>query len=151
MKPSIAAALMPSFVAISPSSAEDILIHRGPEVFTPKLKLLSPFQSQPGDGEKMRLIKEFFVSPEHFAELDAGLPALTRDEAIAVMTDSIRAEGLGREIEVTKVEKLQADPDGRAAVEYQLITIQVDGSEEHRVVLADGTVLKPRLRPLPEE
>lgn len=151
MKATAAAALMLSFAAISLTSAEDILLHSGPEITTPKLRLLSPAKPKPDDGEEMTLIKEFFVSPEVLANLAAMLPALTREEVAALATASIRAAGPERVIEITKVQEFQAEPDGAPAVGYHLVTVHVDGSEEHLVVLADETVLKPRLRRLSEK
>ncbi|RYD34442.1 MAG: hypothetical protein EOP87_09195 [Verrucomicrobiaceae bacterium] len=136
------------------AAAKEILIHAGPVVTTPDAILLDPALNPEQKGKDLKFIYEFFVD----AKLLHKGPGAGADPTVIPAVKA--AELAARSVE-PRLEDSESSPNrvellehgsGSNRVRYYLVTIKVDDSTEtHRIVLMDGTVLKPRLRRLTEE
>jgi hypothetical protein len=117
----------------------EILIHEGPLFTTPGL----------GPNEEIKFTKEFPVDAGTLKKqpslmLTAKLP-LSAEKAIElVRADAEAGDGPG-EKNVVRLELL-SHGHRSGGILYYLIELNVKGSEVHRVVLMDGTVVRSRLR-----
>lgn len=72
------------------------------------------------------------------------------EKAIELAKASAAVDASKEGIQIVKLELLSGAPEGdgrsRDRVYYYLIQMDVKGSEVHRVVLMDGTVVKSRLK-----
>lgn len=131
------------------ASAKEILIHSGPTVSTPDLELYTPHPS-PGRPEKeLKFIYEFPVDSEILEKIpgDHYNPVpLSATKAIELASKSAEVEKRKDPFPVRRLELLTFDL-GPKQIRYYLVTLMTDNSAEtHRVVLMDGTVVKPKLR-----
>lgn len=124
--------------------AEEVMIHQGPEMSV-------GVQSLAGSKESDRELvfrKQFFVDSSHLSELSqSGVPYKKPDlsaiKAIEVATATVDL-GQRKDFKVTRLELLKTTTS--QPVDFYLIEMLVNGSTEHRIVLMDGTVIKPRLK-----
>ena len=146
MKP--LALLSLSFSALA--SAGEILIHEGPTVATPGLSIQLPGGKESGAPLDLIFIKQFFADEKLLAggELDPDTKEVIRlpaTEAIPVALATVQPND-SKHAYVTKLELLKFDPKDLFGRGFYLITISVNGSEEHRIVLNNGSVIEPRLK-----
>lgn len=126
------------------SSGGEILLHSGPNVSTPVSSLASPETT----SEELEFIKQFFIDSELLEKLpsriDTTMPApLSAIHAIELASKSDDLDK-SRMFVVKRLEFLTSAT--QKTVDFYLIEMQVNGSSEHRIVLMDGTILKPRLK-----
>ena len=131
---------------------EEVLIHEGPSVSVPGLKVAGP--AGRGEPPEIVFIKQFFTDKKtaqrNQTQFDANkVRKISAARACELVMDSMKADYGHNNPSIVKFELLPSpDPEKfPRPIEYYLITIDVTGSEEHRVVLLDGTVLEPRLKP----
>jgi hypothetical protein len=137
-----------------PLQAEDVLLHAGPTVETPESIQESPFPMM-GERKVIRLRHEFFLSREAFAALpyasnELEEPPLSATEAIGLAQKSVNQYGEARSLRVTELKFLRGPAGQQKEVDFYLISMLVNGSEEHRVVLMNRVVLGSRLRAVKE-
>jgi len=143
LKASIIALLVVGGGALAEDQPREILIHEGPVFTTPGL----------GPKEEIEFTKEFPVDPETLKkqppvhDASSKLP-VTAEKAIELAKADTEAGGRPDEKVVVRLELLPFKRDQNGSTSYYLIELKVDGSEVHRVVLMDGTVVKSRLRRL---
>ena len=149
MKRPFAMIVMSAALALGPARAKEVMVHSGPTVDSPEASLYSPLPDSEKHGKNLTFIYEFFVEPEILAKVpedrfDADpLPA---SRAIALASKSAEVAERETLFPVKKLDLLFFDASSKR-IRYYLITLLTDGSAEtHRVVLMDGTVVKPRLR-----
>lgn len=137
--------------ALSPvlAGAKEILIHSGPPVATPDATAYSPVPGAEEAGKDLTFIYEFFIGWEILEKLpqeNSGSEPLPADKAIELASKSAEVAERETPFPVRKLELLTYDASSKR-ISYYFITLQTDGSAEtHRVVLMDGTVVKPKLR-----
>ena len=142
-KASIIASLLFGWVALAEDEPREILIHEGPVFTTPGL----------GPKEEIEFTKEFPVDAETLKkqplvyDASSKLP-LSAEKAIELAKASVEAGSKPDGRNVVRLELLPFRRDRNGSTSYYLIELKVDGSEVHRVVLMDGTVVKSRLRRL---
>ena len=135
------------FSMISLANAEDkVLLHEGPSTTVP---LASPSRA-------IRVDRRFFIDRQkleklHSDVLNQRLTPIDATAAINAAKSTVFKGDTRWPLDVNKLEKLKALFPADIVLEYYLITISVSGSEEHRVVLLDGTVLKPESQSAPVE
>jgi hypothetical protein len=123
---------------------DEVLIHDGPDVTT-------PIESLPKAGvikEVMVFRKQFFLDRVHLSKFmqsgspykKHGLSAIKAIEAASATVDL----GQRKNFKVVRLELLKSSVP--QPVDYYLIEMLVNGSDEHRVVMMDGTVINPRLK-----
>ena len=131
------------------AGAKEILIHSGPTVSTPDLEPYTPHPSPGGSEKELKFIYEFPVDSEILAKMpnDHTNPVpLSATKAIELASKSAEVEERKDPFPVRKLELLTFDV-GPQPIRYYLVTLMTDRSAEtHRVVLMDGTVVKPKLR-----
>ena len=95
--------------------------------------------------------REFFIARDVFASLprasaeheNASLSAI---EAIKLAEKNVDpARGL-RSLKVTEVKLLTGPRPEKRPVDYYLVSMLANGSEEHRIVLMNGDVISSKLR-----
>jgi hypothetical protein len=138
-----AMAVVLSLTAIAEVDPAEILIHEGPVFTTPGLEL----------NEEIRFTKEFPVDAatlekQRFVSLTNKLP-LSAEKAIELAKASVETGDSLGETNVIRLELLPFKRAKNGNTLYYLIELNAVGSEVHRVVLMDGTVVKSRLRQLP--
>lgn len=130
------------------AQGERILLHAGPTVTTPDAILLDPLNEDQKGGD-LTFIYEFFVDSKVIARASAGGAApgsMGAEKAVGLAVASVEMRADRESVPANHAE-LKEHRAGEATVSYYLVTVHVDeGSETYRVVLMDGTVLKPRLR-----
>jgi hypothetical protein len=144
-----------ALMASSPllAAGEEILIYRGEEI------TLSEEESK----EELRFVREFFISREQGVKqrkVHANLgekPPLSAARAMELAEASLepsQSDG-DDDAHVTKLElrhRPVGDPQApELSISYYVVNFHVDGSEVQRLVLMDGTVVKPQLTRLPEK
>jgi hypothetical protein len=131
-------------------AAAEILLHRGPVISTPDLELHSTIPGTTGHPKELKFTHEFFIGAKHLADLAAD--ELKPDKRFLSATEAIRLASASAEIiprtqpfPVRKLELLVSTTD-RQIIRYYIISLLTDESAEtHRVVLMDGTILKPKM------
>ena len=139
----IIASLLLGSMARGEENPPEILIHEGPVFTTPGLEL----------NEEITFTKEFPVDAttlkkQRFVSLTDKLP-ICAEKAIELAKASADAGDPLGETNVVRLELRPFKIDQIRDTLYYLIELHVKGSEVHRVVLMDGTVVKSRLRQLP--
>lgn len=138
--------------ALGHAGAGEILLHSGPTVSTPDLKLYSSL-SPSGEGDQdLQFIYEFFLDEATLAkasrEFDDSKTTLEAVKAIELASGSVEGGDPKKPFPVRKLELLVFEP-GRRGVSYYLVSLLTNGTAEtHRIVLMNGTVVKPKLRRL---
>lgn len=131
------------------AKAGEILIHEGPTVASPGLGIQLPGGVESSTPDII-FIKQFFADEKLLApeKPDAGSKKLSRipaTEAISLALATMQPND-SESVYVSKVELLPLDPENPLGGDFHLITISVNGSEEHRLVLHSGSVIEPRLK-----
>jgi len=153
MKRALAWVVLITALALPPAGAKEILFHSGPIVFSPDAILLDPVDKE-REEKDLQFIYEFFVDKEVLRRASgnhAGDPPMPPAKAIELAVGSVGDRQASNSPSRDKaVPKEYKAADG-SVIRYHLVTVQVDdNAETHRVVLMDGTVLKPRLRRITE-
>ena len=124
--------------------AEEILIHSGPIFSTPSLGLKTPSSELP--GEDIYYEKRFYVDPlklprpaEPFIDTEHVNVSAARAIELA-----IKRYGLPNNTKVTRLDLHSTETEKHGRIDYYLIEYIVDGSHEHRVILMNELILKPR-------
>jgi hypothetical protein len=133
------------------AGAEEILIYRGEEITL----------SEEGSKEELRFVREFFINREQGAKqpkahINLGQkPPLSAAKAMELAEASLepsQSDG-DDDVHVTKLQlhyQSVGDPQvPTLSIAYYVVNFHVDGSEVQRLVLMDGTVVKPQLTRLP--
>lgn len=123
----------------------EVLLHSGPMVSTP----VSSLASRDKDGEELNFLKQFFIGSEELEILPSSASEnesapISAIRAIELATQSVDMGGR-RSFNVKRMELL-VSATAPKSINYYLVEMQVNGSTEHRVVLMDGSVIKPRLK-----
>jgi hypothetical protein len=126
-----------------PARAEDVLLHELPEIVMPIASLASAEKV----GEELVFRKQFFIAGEVLEKLPAARMEIEdipvgAAHAVEAAVRSLDFEGRG--FRVRRMELLASA--GAKPVDFYLIEMLVNGSSEHRIVLMDGSVIRPRLR-----
>jgi len=132
------------------AGADEVLLHAGPTVAVPDALMLDPTRKADPKGDDLQFIYEFFIGMELLARLPhaSNMPPVSAAKAIELATASVEPKPEAGGLPVRQLELLEGIQAGKR-VGYYLITLKVDqNAETHRVVLMDGTVLKPKLRRL---
>ena len=149
MKRSFALAAITTVVALCSAGAKEVLIHSGPTVSSPEASLYSPLPDAEKHGKDLTFIYEFFVEWEILGKVPQerfGAEPLPASKAIELASKSAEVAERETPFPVKKLELLFLDASSKR-IPYYLITLLTDGSAEtHRVVLMDGSIVKPRLR-----
>lgn len=149
MKRPFALAAITTILAFGHATAKEVMIHSGPKVDTPEASLYSPLPDSEKHGKDLTFIYEFFVEWETLAKIpQERFEAEPFPASKAIELASKSAEVAEREalFPVKKLELMFLEASSKR-IPYYLVTLLTDGSAEtHRVVLMDGTVVKPRLR-----
>ena len=145
----IAVALAVFQPLLATAEEDEIVIHRGEEFTSPGV----------GPKEELRFVRVFTVSREHWGKQakvhPLSKPPLSAAKALELAEASLEPSGTDGDddVHVTKLElHYQPSGDPRApgsSVPYYVVDFHVDGSEVQRLVLMDGTVLKPQLTRVP--
>jgi hypothetical protein len=146
--------LIVSLGSLFPLQGEELLFHTGPPVDTPASTPVAPFPEQ-GSPKLIKFQREFFISREVLASLPRASAdhegiSLSAIEAINLAQKSVDPTGSLRSIKVTEVKLLKGPMTEKHRVDYYLISMLANGSEEHRIVLMNGSVISSRLRALKE-
>ena len=131
--------------------ALEILIHSGPTVSTPDAELYSPEMDQ-SKTKELLFQYEFLIDYDKLKKLpdansDRTNIAISAIRAIQLASSSVEVGDNGS-LNVIRLELLTRSDKLIKPNDYYLITFILNGSEVHRVVLMDGSVLKPTLRRL---
>ena len=149
MKRPSAMMVMSAILALGAAGAKEVMVHSGPRVASPEASLYSPFPDSEKHGKDLTFIYEFFVEPEILGRIPENrfdADPLPASRAIELASKSAEVAERKTLFPVKKMELLFFGA-GSKRIRYYLITLLTDGSAEtHRVVLMDGTVVKPRLR-----
>ena len=126
---------------------EDVLLHRGPTVSTS----ISSSPTLDRNAEELVFVKEFHVDSSLLAKLPsthlppAAVP-VSAERAIELAKKTVELGDSPRGFTVEKLELLTTKAGDSKTVEYYLIEMLVNGSSETRVVLMDGSVIRPQLK-----
>jgi len=150
------------FAAISFSlggllSADELLLYSGLPVSIPDSTLLPPFaERRPSDQlNQLKFQREFFIDRDIFASLpeptsEFGEVAVSATQAIEISKKNIDPEGGLRSFIVTAVQLLRSSGQEQRKIEYYLVSMLANGSEEHRIVLMNRAILAPTLKRIQE-
>lgn len=148
---SLTAALAISLAAYAMGG--EILVHEGPSVSVPGLGTLGPNGAQRGDPPDVTYVKQFFTEEKNVTA--GNYDPQTKEQRIITAARAVTLALASMEEDYEKgipiVTKLEAFPEltsGVESIRYFLITINVKGSEEHRIVLMNETVVRSRLKRL---
>lgn len=128
------------------SSGGEVLLHIGPLVSIPT----SSFAYRDADSEDLTFEKQFHVSSEVLSKAPAaGLKnqsaPVSAARAIELASQSVY-QGQTKSFNVRRLELLISATVTSQQLDYYLIEMEVNGSTEHRIVLMDGSVIKPTLK-----
>ena len=145
------AALAVSFAPFT--EAIEVLVHEGPSVSVPGLGTLGPNGAQIGEAPDVTYVKQFYTDEKNVPAINydpqaKGLPIITAARAAELALASMEDDYEKGIPIVTKIEAFPELTSGVQSIRYFLITINVKGSEEHRVVLMNETVVRSRLKRL---
>lgn len=143
--------LLPPLPASS-SHGEKLLFHIGPPVSTPASTPVTPFPEK-GLPKLIKFQREFFIGRDVFASLprasaeheDVHLSAI---EAINLAQKNVDPAGGLRSFKVVELKLLKGPMTEKLPVDYYLVSMLANGSEEHRIVLMNGDVISSKLREL---
>lgn len=125
-------------------TGQEVLFHEGPKVST-SVEVFAPSGT---NSEELVFQKQFFIDRLVLARLSQSGAPLKVHSISAV--DALRAAegsvdlGQQKRFRVIRLEQLKSNTP--SPIDFYLIEMLVNGSTEHRIVLMDGTVLKPRLK-----
>jgi hypothetical protein len=141
-------------VSIAPfAEAKEVLVHEGPSVSVPGLDYLSPDGAQRAKAPDVTYVKQFYTDDKNVTEgnydtQEKELRSITAARAIELALASMEEDYKKGIPIVTILEAFPEFTSGVESIQYFLITINVYGSEEHRVVLMNETVIRSRLKRL---
>ncbi len=134
------------------ANAKEILIHEGPTISEPGLKYFGPEGERKTEPPAVTYIKQFYTDAKNteFDNIDPVSKLPLRISATRAIELALASLENDYDKGVPIVTKLETFPESNRieVIRYFLITIDVKGSEEHRVVLMNETVLEPRLKRL---
>jgi hypothetical protein len=133
-----------------PLQGEELLFHTGPPVDTPAATPVTPFPEK-GSPKLIKFQRDFFISREVLASLPRASAdhegiSLSAIEAINLAQKSVDPTGGLRSFKVTEVKLLKGPMTEKHPVDYYLVSMLANGSEEHRIILMNGDVISSRLR-----
>ena len=133
---------------------EEFLIHTGPPVSTPASTPVTPFPES-GSPKLIKFQREFFIERNLFISLPRASAehenvSLSAIAAINLAQKNVSPDGGFRSFKVTEVKLLKGPMTENNPVDYYLVSMLANGSEEHRVVLMNGDVISSRLRRVKE-
>jgi hypothetical protein len=136
--------------AVSSVCGEELLFHMGPPVSTPAASPVTPFPEK-GSSKLIKFQREFSIARDVFASLPLASAEfenvpLSAVEAINLAHKNVVPAGNPRSFRVTEVKLLQGPLTETHLVDYYLISMLVNGSEEHRIVFMNGNVIYSKLR-----
>lgn len=134
----------------SPLSASEMLLYREP----PFTILDAPLPGGRMDRE-LKFVREYFIEKTTFAALPAVTaenerPILTPDEASAISKAAAASQYNPTDFSVTSVRLLQSKVKDPHQIDFYHIRMQVNGSEVHRIVLMNRTLVEQKLKRLKE-
>lgn len=123
----------------------EVLLHDGPDVSTS----IESFSKTGDVKEDLVFRKQFFISHSTLETLPGVIdqitdPAISATRAIETAKETVDL-GQKKGFRVVRLEFLTTTTTPKP-VDFYLIEMLVNGSAEHRIVLMDGSVLKPRLK-----
>jgi hypothetical protein len=136
--------------AVSSVCGEELLFHTGQPVSTPAATPVIPFPEK-GSSKLIKFQREFLIDRDVFDSLPLASTEfenvpLSAVEAINLAHKNIAPARNPRSFRVTEVKLLQGPLTEKHLVDYYLISMLVNGSEEHRIVFMNGNVICPKLR-----
>jgi hypothetical protein len=146
----VAAVIAVMIGAVSSARGGEFLFHTGPPVSTPASSPVTPFPTK-GSPKLINFQREFSIGRDVFASLPVAaagsenLP-ISASEAINLAQKNVALVGSPRSFRVIEVKLLQGPLTEKHIVDYYLISMLINGSEEHRIVLMNGNVVSPKLR-----
>lgn len=128
------------------SPGEEVLLHTGPTVSTP----ISSSASLDNTTEELTFVKQFHIDSDALSKLPAaGLTnasaPVSAARAIELASRSVIV-GEPRSFNVRRLELLVSSTTLPKRIDYYLIEMEMNGTAEHRIILMDGSVIKPRLK-----
>lgn len=145
------------FSIAGPLSAEELLLYSGLPVSIPDSTILPPFAERvrPEEQKQIKFQREFFIDGERLSSLpgvtsDYGEIAVNAAEAIEISRKDVDPMGELRSLIVTAVQLLTSTGQVQPEIEFYLVSMLVNGSEEHRIVLMNRDVIAPKLKRLEE-
>lgn len=139
-------AILTLTLALSLAAEEDLLVLTAPSVSVPLA----------GTEKVLKYDRQFSVSRKTAEQLYENIAygrkrPIDAVKAIEAAKASVFLGDSPDPLQVTKLELLKLEIGPHEELEYFMITVRVTGSEEHRVVLLDGTVLKPEIKQAPPD
>lgn len=133
------------FAGVPSVRCEELLLHEGPVFSTPGLRLKLDSGEIPGEELKFR--RMFYVDSKGLPRQvdpssENGEPTVSAERAIHLVA---KQDNLMKKAVVTRLELLALHLPGFGKIDYYLIEYLDNGSTEHRIILMDERVLKPRL------
>ena len=137
-------------IGASSLRGEELLIHTGPLVSTPASSPVSPFPEK-GSPKLIKFQREFFIDRDVFAKLPRASAeyenvSLSAIEAINLAHKNVDPAGGLRTFKVTEVKLMKGPMTEGSPVDYYLVSMLANGSEEHRIIFMNGDVISSRLR-----
>jgi hypothetical protein len=134
---------------------EEVILHTGPPVSTPAATPVTPVQEQ-GSLKLINFQREFFIDRDRLASLpqpssEFGTVPISAVEAIKLATKHTDPQGGLRTLIVTEVRLLRGPVNVVRPIEYYLVSMLANGSEEHRIVLMNGEVISSKLRKIEDK
>ncbi|RYD42765.1 MAG: hypothetical protein EOP85_10845 [Verrucomicrobiaceae bacterium] len=124
-------------------TAEELLLHEGPEMSV-GVDSLAGFEES---AEELVFRKQFFIDSDVLRKLPGTVDTVTNPAMDATgAIDAAKATvdlGQRNTFRVIRLDFLRSKTVD--TVDFYLIEMLVNGSTEHRIVLMDGSVIKPRL------
>lgn len=132
-----------------------MILHTGPPVSTPASTPVTPFPEH-GSPKLINFQREFFIDRDRLASLpqsssEFGTVAISAVEAIKLATKNADPHGGLRTLIVTEVRLLKGPVNVARPIEYYLVSMLANGSEEHRIVLMNGDVISSKLRKIDDK
>ena len=142
------------FVTSGFSSAEDILLYSGPPFSIPDSTPVTPVP-EPHPAKELRFQREFVIDKDVLESLPRPVSAhekvaVTAIEAIEISQKDVDPKHALQTLTVTGVQLLQSPDAIKHRIEYYLVSMLANGSEEHRIVLMNRSILAPKLKRLKE-
>jgi hypothetical protein len=139
-------AILTFTLALSLAAEEELLVINAPSVTVPL----------EGTGRVLKYDRQFSVSRRIAEQVYENIAygrkrPIDAVKAIEAAKASVFVGDSEVPLQVTKLELLKVEIGPHEKLEYFMITVRVTGTEEHRVVLLDGTILKPKIKQAPPD
>ncbi|MEO5914614.1 MAG: hypothetical protein ABIS50_10305 [Luteolibacter sp.] len=140
---------------MSTSYGEELLLHSGPPVSTPASTPVSPFP-ETTPPKLLNFQREFYVDRALFASLPEpsstySTVPVSAAKAIDLAMKDVDPNNALRTLIVTELRLLKGPEKEKRQVEYYLISMLANGSEEHRIVLMNSRVITSKLKQIKEQ